>query len=580
MVRVAALIALLTSVRLTEAQHEPGLCAFYEECGKNPSAGGTLLPPIVPCLDYSAARALTGQHYRKLKQVCPVLDRGEGNTFACCSIQQLSSLEMSLTLSKAVLVRCPSCAENFAHLHCINTCSPNQSQTVKVTKLANVTNPDTNVTKEAVVAYQAFMTTSFADTAFQSCRNVRIPSTGGFAIATMCGRYGAKLCTPQYWYDFQGDSSNGLAPLDIDFQLVKDGDSQGLPPGVVPYNGRALRCNETTPSGGEVCSCQDCQESCPKMPPPELPPGPFRILTADGFLVISIILLCVLMASFILYLAVSGFVRSQGRKDEEKGKGKGKGKDQNSNNVTRRLIHPSEVSCAERNSMAAQANLSSGFRRWGTLMASYPLTVLLVSAAVVVVFAAGLKYIVLTTDPVDLWSAPNSRARQEKDFHDSHFGPFFRTNQLILTAPGRPGHVYNSLLFGPHNFSGLVSKDLIIELLELQTRIRDIEFWSEDLNRTATLKDVCFAPLNPSSPSTADCAVNSLPQYFQNSLYNINDKKNVTQLGVTAEVDWRDHLIYCLNSPLSFKDITGLDMSCMADYGAPVFPFLAVGGYQ
>lgn len=34
------------------------------------------------------------------------------------------------------------------------------------------------------------------------------------------------------------------------------------------------------------------------------------------------------------------------------------------------------------------------------------------------------------------------------------------------------------------------------------------------------------------------------------------------------------------SSPLSFKDITDLGMSCMADYGAPVFPFLAVGGYQ
>lgn len=34
------------------------------------------------------------------------------------------------------------------------------------------------------------------------------------------------------------------------------------------------------------------------------------------------------------------------------------------------------------------------------------------------------------------------------------------------------------------------------------------------------------------------------------------------------------------SSPLSFKDITDLGLSCMADYGAPVFPFLAVGGYQ
>lgn len=94
------------------------------------------------------------------------------------------------------------------------------------------------------------------------------------------------------------------------------------------------------------------------------------------------------------------------------------------------------------------------------------------SAVVVAGFAAGLMSLQLTTDPVELWSAPNSRARQEKDFHDTHFDPFFRTNQLILTAPERKGHVYDSLLFGPQNFSGIVSKDLIIELLELQKRIQ------------------------------------------------------------------------------------------------------------
>ncbi|XP_028269116.1 NPC1-like intracellular cholesterol transporter 1 [Parambassis ranga] len=578
MVHVAALITFLTFMVLSEALHEPGFCAFYEECGRNPSLGETLIPPIVPCLNYSRARAITGEHYRKLKAVCPILDRGEGNTFACCSIKQLTSLEMSLTLSKAVLVRCPSCAENFAHLHCINTCSPNQTQTVNITKVMNVTT--LGKTREAVVGYQAFISTSFADAAFQSCKNVRIPATGGFAISTMCGRYGAKLCTPQRWYDFQGDSSNGLAPLDIDFQLIKDGDTAGLPEGVIPYNGRALKCNETTPTGGQVCSCQDCQESCPSVPPPALPPGPFRLLGTDGFLVISIVLLCLLIFVFLFYLFVCWLVVYQKRKNKEKTTHQRKIKDQNSNDVTQRVINPSEVTWLDRNSLAAQAFLSLQFQHWGTLMASYPLTVLLLSAVVVSVLSAGLKSIELTTDPVELWSAPNSRARQEKDFHDSYFDPFFRTNQLILTAPGRKGHIYDSLLFGQQNFSGLVSKDLITELLELQKQIQNITFWSEDLNRTASLKDVCFAPLNPSNPSLTDCAVNSLPQYFQNSLDNINAKVNMTELGVTKEVDWRDHLIYCLNSPLSFKDITDLGMSCMADYGAPVFPFLAVGGYE
>lgn len=578
MIRFGALITLLACVMLSGAQHQPGYCAFYEECGRNPSLGGTLIPPVVPCLNYSPARALRGEHYEKLQEVCPILDRGEGNTFACCSMKQMKSLQNSLTMSQALLNRCPSCAENFAHLHCINTCSPNQTQTVNITKVMNVT--ELGVTREAVVGYQAYVSSTFAERAFQSCKNVRIPATGGFAISTMCGRFGAKLCTAQRWYDFQGDSSNGLAPLDIDFRLIKPGDTTGLPEGVVPYNGQALKCNENTPSGGQACSCQDCEEACPSVPPPLPPPEPLYLFGLDGFLVISIILLCLLISSFLLYLIVSCLMNSRKGKDAEKGKKIGKSKDQISNPITHRDIHPSEVTCADRNSLTAQAFLSSQFQAWGTLIATYPLTVLLVSAVVVAVFSAGLKGIELTTDPVELWSAPNSRARQEKDFHDKHFTPFFRTNQLILTAPGREGHMYDSLLFGQQNFSGIVSKDLILELLELQKKIQNIEFWSEDLNRTANLKDVCYAPLNPSNPSLTDCAVNSLPQYFQNSVENINAKVNMTELGETKEVDWRDHLIYCLNSPLSFKDITDLGLSCMADYGAPVFSFLAVGGYK
>lgn len=229
--------------------------------------------------------------------------------------------------------------------------------------------------KEAVVAYQAFMSTTFADGAYNSCRNVRIPATGGFAIGTMCGQYGGKLCNPQRWYDFQGDSSNGLAPLDIDFKLIEEGDTDGLPAGVIPYNGRPLMCNETTPSGGEACSCQDCAEACPRIPPPPVPPGPFRLLGADGFLIISIILFYLLIFAFLFYLCVAYLLRSQKRKAVEEGKRKGKGKDQNSNDVTQQVIDPSEVTCADRNSLAAQAFLSLQFQRWGTLMATYPLTV-------------------------------------------------------------------------------------------------------------------------------------------------------------------------------------------------------------
>ncbi|KAG9335484.1 hypothetical protein JZ751_004613 [Albula glossodonta] len=533
------LMFIFTCSVTVEALNQAGYCSFYEECGRNPSVNGSLIKPIIPCVNYSPARRIQGAHYQQLKKVCPMLAKGEGNTTACCSMNQLASLDNSLTLSKAILVRCPACADNFAHLHCITTCSPDQSQTLTITRTINVT----------------ILGQKFIDASFKSCKNVRIPATGGYAIATMCGRYGASLCTPQRWLDFQGDTSNGLAPLDIDFRIIPEGDA--VPPGIVPYAGTALRCNETTDTGGKACSCQDCVESCPAVAPPPNPPPPFQIGELDGVMVVCLIAFVALSISFLIFLAVQKFVG--GHDVDMKAKGEGtKGKDKNSNTVhgakgrkaevqaKAETIDPQDVTCTDRNSLATQEFLGSLFRNWGTLMARHPFKVLLVSAAVVAAFAAGLMHIELTTDPVQLWSAPNSRARREKDFHDKHFDPFFRTNQVILTAPGRPSHSYDSLLFGKHTFSGIISKDLILQLLELQKQIQAIEFWSDELNQTATLKDICFAPLNPNNSSLTDCAVNSLPQYFQNSLKNLNAKVNMTELGVTKEVDWRDHFIYCV----------------------------------
>lgn len=42
----------------------------------------------------------------------------------------------------------------------------------------------------------------------------------------------------------------------------------------------------------------------------------------------------------------------------------------------------------------------------------------------------GIKYLQITTDPVELWAAPNSRSRIEREFFDSNFEPFYRIEQV------------------------------------------------------------------------------------------------------------------------------------------------------
>ncbi|XP_067396428.1 NPC1-like intracellular cholesterol transporter 1 [Emydura macquarii macquarii] len=534
--------------------HQVGYCSFYGECGRNPEINVSLLASQVPCLSNTPARLLSGAALQKLKAVCPQLYTGENTTHACCTYTQLVALQLSLGMSQAVLTRCPSCAENFANIYCQNICSPNQSLFTNVTRVFDHTNAT-----QGVLEYQCFYNQTFADQSFDSCKGVRLPATGGYAIAAMCGKYGATLCTSQRWLDFQGDSGNGLAPLQIDFRLMPAGSAVGG--GIVPLNGKPWRCGENVSAHGQPCSCLDCAESCPQVPAPTPQPPPFKVGSLDGVLFVCCLLFCLLTVLFAAFLAWRCVSRSR----QAGGKARQRPRD--------RLTY------SEKLSQATHRVLGELFRRWGTMVASHPVTVIAVSAVVVVVLSCGMVFIQLTTDPVELWSSPDSQARQEKDFYDQNFGPFFRTNQVIFTAKGRPSYTYDSVLLGTKNFSGILSMDVLLELLALQTRLQEIQVWSEEDGRNVTLKDVCYAPLNPNNASATDCCVNSLVQYFQNNHTRLQMTASQTQGSQAGTVDWRDHFLYCVNSPLSFKDITNLQLSCMADYGAPVFPFLAVGGY-
>uniref|UniRef100_A0A8C9BWG2 NPC1 like intracellular cholesterol transporter 1 n=1 Tax=Phocoena sinus TaxID=42100 RepID=A0A8C9BWG2_PHOSS len=533
--------------------HRPGYCAFYDECGKNPELSGSLASLTnVSCLDNTPARHVTGDHLTLLRSICPRLYTGPNTTYACCSPKQLVALDMSLGVTKALLTRCPACSDNFVSLHCHNTCSSNQSLFINVTRVAGRGGSQ----PRAVVAYEAYYQRSFAERTYNSCSRVRIPAAATLVVGSMCGVYGSALCNAQRWLNFQGDTGNGLAPLDITFHLWEPSQAEGSV--MQPLNDEVVPCNQSLGYGASACSCQDCTASCPVIArPPALDPT-FYLGRMVGSLAL-ILILCSLFALLTAFLLWSRLAKRRQRKTPSP---------------------EASISLAHRLSLSTHTVLSQCFQRWGTWVASWPVTILVVSTVVVVPLAGGLAFIELTTDPVELWSAPSSQARSEKAFHDKHFGPFFRTNQVILTAPGRPRYRYDSLLLGPKNFSGILSSDLLLEVLELQERLRRLQVWSPEEQRNVSLQDTCYAPLNPHNASLSDCCVNSLLQYFQNNRTRLLLTANQTLLGQTSQVDWKDHFLYCANAPLTYKDGTALALSCMADYGAPVFPFLAVGGYK
>ncbi|NXR79573.1 NPCL1 protein, partial [Pycnonotus jocosus] len=120
-------------------------------------------------------------------------------------------------------------------------------------------------------------------------------------------------------------------------------------------------------------------------------------------------------------------------------------------------------------------------------------------------------------------------------------------------------------------FSGVLQLDVLRALLQLQERLAAVTAWvpGDGGGRNVTLQDVCYAPLNPQEPGVGDCAVSSVTQYFQNNRSNLELTALQQDGQHPGTVGWRDHLMYCVNSPLSFKDITALELSCMAEYGGP-----------
>ena len=67
-----------------------------------------------------------------------------------------------------------------------------------------------------------------------------------------------------------------------------------------------------------------------------------------------------------------------------------------------------------------------------TVCARNPVLILAICSWIVGGLAFGIQYLIITTDPVELWAAPDSRARQEKDYFDSRFSPFYRTEQIFI----------------------------------------------------------------------------------------------------------------------------------------------------
>uniref|UniRef100_A0A671MVF3 Niemann-Pick C1 protein-like n=1 Tax=Sinocyclocheilus anshuiensis TaxID=1608454 RepID=A0A671MVF3_9TELE len=523
-------------------------CIWYGECGNSPKVPEKKLncnytgPPI-PLPDQE------GQDL--LQELCPGLVYGDNKV--CCDTQQLKTLKNNIQIPLQYLSRCPACFFNFMTLFCELTCSPRQSDFVNSTQFSAFNKSKTNVDE---VTY--YISQTFANAMYNACSDVQAPSTNVKALSLLCGR-DASQCTPNNWIKYMFDINNGQVPFAID-PIFSDVPTAGM----TPMSNVTFNCTQSLDDGSRPCSCQDCSEACGPTPvaPAVLPP--WTILGLDAM---TVIMWCSYIAFLIIFFGVvlGAWCYRNRMVTSEYGPIL-------DSNQPHSINSDGDATCCETLGERFENCLRVLFSSWGSLCVRHPLTVILTSVVLVSICSAGLTYMRITTNPVELWSSPSSRARQEKDYFDQHFGPFFRTEQLIITTPVNASFVFSPTSGPDIHFSSILNITLLHQVLDLQTAITNLT--AEYKGETVTLKDICLSPL---APYNDNCTILSVLNYYQNS-HEVLDHEIADEFFVYF--DYHTHFLYCASSPTALDDTSPLHDACMGTFGGPVFPWLALGGYE
>ncbi|KAJ3648324.1 hypothetical protein Zmor_020135 [Zophobas morio] len=468
----------------------------------------------------------------QMHEYCPHFYETTDDPLLCCDVDQALVMIQGFQ-STVPFQRCPTCVKNIMKTYCIFSCDQNQYNfTVGLNQEVNEETGRTYLTR-----VQETIDETFIGIVYDSCKSVSYPSTSGLVIGSVCGAYGATYCTPQRFFNYMGNYDNTFSPFDIVFKTVNASE-------VYAINSRAHACNEAY-SGSKACSCVDCELSCAadsKFEELSDDDSVFGDVSTTSFVVACVIcgLGCVVVI-FIVYLRLTVnnfFSRYKGQIEDE---------------VQDKTIQ-----------IKVNEWLEDFFRKWGTFMAQKKFIVLIVSVVILIALPIGIIYLEVVTDPVEIWAAPHSRSRQEKDFFDSNFQPFYRTNQIFFKTVNIPPFTYNQTIIGDdgnpdviiHTFGPAFDQTFLKTVFNLQQEIQNIK-----LDDGSGFENICYAPLVTvfSGPKTIDvCAVQSLLGFYDNDIS-----------AVEAD-NYPQQLVDCLASPFT--------INCLAPYGGPIEPGLVLGG--
>uniref|UniRef100_A0A6J0SY82 NPC intracellular cholesterol transporter 1 n=1 Tax=Pogona vitticeps TaxID=103695 RepID=A0A6J0SY82_9SAUR len=544
---VACLLALLPGLVFADS------CIWYGQCGT------AFADKRYNCEYNGSALPLPKDGYDLVQELCPGFLFE--NVSLCCDVEQLRTLKANLELPLQFLSRCPSCFYNLLNLFCELTCSPHQSAFLNVTKTEPYLDPSTKTNKTSITELQYYIGETFTNAMYNACKDVEAPSSNVKALGLLCGK-DVKECNATNWIEYMFSKDNGQTPFNM-IPIFSDTPTHGM----TPMNNATKGCNESVDDVTGPCSCQDCSVVCGPKPQPPSPPAPWLLLGLDAMYVIMWIAYTAFLLIFFGVVFGVWCYRKRHFVSEYTPI------DSNIAYSVNSHQNAGEATWCERLGEKFENALRVTFTSWGAFCVRNPRPVVLFSVVIIVMCASGLTFVKLTTNPIDLWSSPSSQARKEKEYFDTHFGPFFRTEQLIIQAPHAKPDIYSPYPSGDDvPFGPPLTKDILHQVLDLQNAIENINATYD--NGTVMLKDICLTPL---APYNNNCTILSVLNYFQNS-HSVLDHNIHDEFFVYA--DYHSHFLYCVRAPASLNDTTLLHDPCLGTFGGPVFPWLVMGGYD
>lgn len=527
-------------------------------CGKKGLFGQQLPcpydgPPVEP--EDSKARDL-------LVSVCGA-QFVQGST--CCTSGQVETLRDSLAQAELIISSCPACRNNFRSFFCSFTCSPHQGSFLNITDTQKTSSGET-----AVKTVDFFVGEQFASGFFDSCKNVQVGATNGYAMDLIGG--GAK--TYSAFLKFLGDEKDLGSPFQINYPSSTPLDFTALDP--TPRN-----CADNDLESR--CTCIDCPTVCPALPyePPQIngPTCQFGTLSCLSFVLILAYSLCAVAFVFGYVLQVTIRKRRE-KRYERMALSVDTASIRSPTLHTRGLVGAVSLPQGDANdSLGAQSTesrrlgrgaslldpieasqprqyrlntiLRRGFYRLGLAAASSPFLTFSLVFTVIGLLNLGWQRFDIETDPVRLWVAPDSESKLQKEYFDEHFGPFYRPQQIFVTALSGP-----PITIDPPSFTdtGVSSQDPVLSYDHLRYWM-DVESDIRALRSSPNgyrLTDVCFKPAGPQGA----CVVQSVGAWFGNDLSDYDEKS------------WKDRLVECANSPVD----------CLPDFQQPLGPQYVLGG--